>query len=92
MGMGKRFADASLAKIASVEKQLSGIMRPVAPRKEFIRGLGRRIQAGGRAAFVDHVANWRIIALLIAGMVSVGVFLAMVIRALASLGGKKRAA
>ncbi len=92
MGMGKRFADASMAKVASIEKRLSGIMRPVTPRKEFIRGLGHRIQDGSRAAFVNHVANWHIIALLVAGVVSIGVFVAMVIRAVASLGAKKRTA
>ncbi len=92
MGMGKRFADASMAKISSVEKRLSGLLKPIAPRKEFIRGLGHRIQSGTRATFVNHVSNWHIIAMLVAGMVSLAVFLAMVGRMLVSLLGKKHAA
>jgi len=92
MGMGKRFADASMAKISSLENRLSGLLRPVAPRKEFIHGLGHRIQSGNRATLVNHVANWHVLAMLLAGMVSLAVFLAMVARALVSLVGKKRAA
>lgn len=92
MGIGKRFADASMARISSLENRLSGLLKPIAPRKEFIHGLGHRIQSGNRATLVNHVANWRILALLIAGMVSLAVFLAMVARALVLLGGKKRAA
>jgi hypothetical protein len=92
MGMGKRFADASMAKISSLENRLSGLLRPVAPRKEFIHRLGHRIQSGNRATLVNHVANWHVLAMLLAGMVSLAVFLAMVARALVSLVGKKRAA
>jgi hypothetical protein len=90
MGMGKRFADASLATISSMENRLSGTLKPIAPRKEFIHGLGHRIQTGNRAAFVNHVANWHIFAMVIAGLVSLAVFLAMVSRALLALLGKKR--
>jgi hypothetical protein len=92
MGMGKRIADASMAKISSLENRLSGLLRPVAPRKEFIHGLGHRIQSGNRATLVNHVANWHVLAMLLAGMVSLAVFLAMVARRLVSLVGKKRAA
>lgn len=92
MGMGKRFADASMAKISSLENRLSGLLSPVTPSKEFIHGLGHRIQKGNRATIVNHIANWHIFALLIAGLVSVVVFLAMLARMLVSLMGKKRAA
>ena len=93
MGMGKRFADASMAKISSLENRLSGTLKPVAPRKEFINGLGQRIQAGSRPTFVNPVANWHLFALLVAGLVSLAVFLAMVARALVTaMIGKKPAA
>ena len=92
MGMGKRFADASKAKISSLEDRLSGLLNPVAPSKEFVHGLGHRIQKGNRATIVNHIANWHIFALLIAGLVSVVVFLAMLARMLVLLVGKKRAA
>jgi len=92
MGMGKRFADASMATITSLENRLSGTLKPITPRQEFIHGLGQRIQAGNRTALVNHVPNWHILAMMIAGLVSLAVFLAMVARALLTLFGKKRTA
>jgi len=92
MEMGKRFASASMAKVSSLENRLSGLLKPIRPRKEFIHGLGQRIQSGSRAIFVNRVSNWHIFAVLAAGMVSLAVFLAMVGRMLVSLLGKKHAA
>lgn len=91
MGMGKKLADAS-AKNLSLENRLSGTLKPVAPRREFVNGLGQRIQAGSRASLVNQVANWHILAILVAGLLSLAVFLAMVARALFVLYGKKRTA
>jgi hypothetical protein len=86
----KQFADASVEKINTLEKKLSGALRPVKPRTEFVHGVARRIQTGPRATlFVDRIANIHIIALLIAGLLSTAVFLAVVGRALVSLLGKK---
>ena len=90
MGMGKKLADASMAKIASLENRLSGTLKPVAARRDFVHGLGQRIQAGGRVSLVNQVANWHILAMLIAGFISLAVFLAMLARALLALSGKKR--
>jgi len=92
MGIGKKLADASMAKISSIENRLSGTLKPVAPRQEFIHGLGQRIQTGNRAAFVNPIASWHFLALLIAGFVSLAVLLAMIARTLLSLSGKKRTA
>jgi hypothetical protein len=41
---------------------------------------------------VYRIANWPILAMLIAGLVSLAVLLAMVSRALLALAGKKRTA
>ncbi|MGB8214957.1 MAG: hypothetical protein WCE68_15520 [Anaerolineales bacterium] len=90
--MGKKFADASMAKISSMENRLSGTLKPVRPRQEFVHGLGNRIQSGNRADFVEHIASWPILAMLIAGFVSLAVLLAMVSRALLALAEKKRIA
>jgi hypothetical protein len=92
MGIGKRLAEASMPKINSLENRLSGTLKPIAPRREFVDGLGRRIQTGNQAAFVIHLTNWHMLAMLIAGFVSLAVFLAMLARALLSLTGKKHAA
>jgi hypothetical protein len=88
----RKFADASMEKITSLENRLSGVLRPIKPRKEFVHGVGQRIQTNTQAAFVDRVANWRLIAILIAGFLSLGIFLAVVGRVLQSLLRKKRTA
>jgi len=92
MGIGKRIADASLATISALEKQLSGTLKPVAPPQDFVHDLGHRIQAGSRASLANHVANWHILALLIAGFITLAMLLAIVARALLGLSGKKRTA
>jgi hypothetical protein len=91
MGMGKKLADASMAKIAILEGRLSGALKPVAARREFVHGLGERIQTGQRATLANHVSNWHILAALIAGFVSLSVLLAMVARALIRLAERKQA-
>lgn len=88
----KQFADASMGKITSLENRLSGVLRPIKPSKEFVHGVAHRIQTGTQAAFVDRLANWHLIAMLIAGLISLAVFLAVVGRVLLSLLGKKRTA
>jgi hypothetical protein len=90
--MGNKLADASRAKISLLENQLSGTLKAVAPRREFVHGLGQRILAGNQGTFVDQVVNWHILAALIAGLISLAVMLAMVARALLMLSGKKRTA
>jgi len=92
MGTGKNLADASKAKISSMERRLSGALKPVAPRQEFVNRLGERIQTGNRSGFVYTVANWHVLAMLIAGFVSLAVLLAMLTRALLALSGKRRVA
>ncbi len=88
----KKFADASRGKIASMEHRLSGVLRPIKPRKEFVHGIAQRIRKTQQTAFVDRIANWHLIAMLIAGLVSLAVFLAVLGRALLSLLDKKRTA
>jgi len=88
----KQFADASMGKIASLENRLSGVLRPIKPRKEFVHGVAHHIQTGTQATFVDRIANWHLIAMLIAGLISLAVVLAVVGRVLLSLLGKNRTA
>ena len=92
MGIGKNLADATKAKISLMENRLSGTLKPVAPRQEFVHGLGQRIQTGNRTTFVNPAANWHLIAILIAGLVSLAMLLAMVARAILSQSGKRRTA
>jgi hypothetical protein len=82
----------SKTNISSMEELLLGTLKPIAPRREFIRGLERHILARNQGTSVNQVADWPVLAALIAGLVSLAIFLAMVARALLSLSEKKRAA
>ena len=92
MGMGRKLVAASVARISALENRLSGTLKPVAPRREFVKGLGQRIQSERRTTLVNRIASWPILAMLIAGLVSLAILLAMVARALLALSGKKRTA
>ena len=88
----KRISDASRGKIASLEHRLSGALKPIQPRKEFVHGIAQRIRTKSHVAFVDRIANWHLIAILIAGLVSLMVFMAVLGRAILSILDKKRTA
>jgi hypothetical protein len=88
----KQFANASMEKITSLENRLSGVLKPIKPRKEFVHGVAQRIKTRTQATFVERIANWHVIAMLIAGVISMAVFLAVLGRVLLSLLGKKRTA
>jgi hypothetical protein len=56
MGTGKKPTGASMAKISSMENQLSGILKPIAPRREFVQGLGTRMQVVNRVSLAVLLA------------------------------------
>ncbi len=78
-------------KYSSLESRLSGILKPIPPRKEFVSDLSHRIQMNNKTTLVNHLANWHFLAMLLAGVISALVLLALGIRALMILTGKKRA-
>ncbi len=90
MKAGEGIHTTPAANMKSLENQLSGILRPVPPRQEFVRGLSERIQMGNRASFVNHVANWHFFVMLIASLASVAILVIVSIRALLNLIAKKR--
>ncbi len=92
MGDGNRYVKLSLAKLESLENRLSGTLKPVTPRREFINRLGQNMQTRYRPTFVNHVANWHIYAMLAAGVVSMTVILAVIVRALVEAGERSRTA
>jgi hypothetical protein len=92
MGMGKQIADATKAKVSSMENRLSGVLKPIAPRTEFINGLGHRIQTDNRATFMKRITNWHFFAILAASLVSIAVLIAVTVRAVLALIGKRRSA
>ena len=92
MGDGKRDIELRMAKIESLENRLSGTLKPVMPRKEFVNRLSQTMQTRYRPTFVNHVANWHIYAMAVAGLVSITVVLAVIVRSLVEAAGRERTA
>ncbi len=88
----RKFADASMEKISSMENRLSGVLKPIKPRKEFVHDVAQRIQTKTQTALVDRVAEWHFIALLVGGFISITVFLAILGKVLSILIKKKTTA
>ncbi len=82
--MGK-IADASKASLNTLEQRLAGILRPIAPRREFVRGLSQRIQTPPPAAMIDRPTDIRFIVLALTGLFSLGVLIAVLFRYLPGL-------
>ncbi len=87
-----QIANASRGKILSMEHRLSGVFRPIKPRKEFVHGVAQHIRANPSVAFVDRLANRHFSAILIAGLISLAIFLALIGKALLELIDKKTTA
>jgi len=83
-------ANLSKGKLVSLETRLSGVLKPIPPRREFVRDLSHRIQRTKQASLVNHVANWHFFAMLAASLFSVAVLVAVGVRAVLSLSSKKR--
>jgi hypothetical protein len=80
MGMTQKIADASKAGLHTLEERLAGILRPIPARREFVRGLSRRIQSPPPGAMIDRPADVRFLALVLAGLFSLGVLIAILVR------------
>ena len=89
MEAGRRFVEATKSKINPLERRLAGILKPVAPRREFVSSLNRRIQTIRPPAIVDRLAELKVILLVLAGIVSFGLLVGVGIRALVNLLGRK---
>jgi len=90
MGMEKQ-GRMQTTKLKSLESQLSGVFKPVPPRKEFVRKLSQRIQGQPRQVLlVNHLADWHFFAMLAAGFLSAVVLVLVGIRALLSFTNRKR--
>ncbi len=83
MGMGQKIVDVSKTGLNTLEQRLAGILRPIAPRREFVRGLGQRIQTPPPAAMIDRPADVRLILLALTGLFSLGLLIAVLVRYLA---------
>jgi hypothetical protein len=90
MGVAKRFVDASKATYASVENRLAGVFKPVPPRQEFVRGLGRQIKIHP-PAIASRLTDTHLILIMLASMFSLVALIVVGVRAvLTFFGGRRR--
>jgi|APHig6443718053_1056840.scaffolds.fasta_scaffold577423_1 hypothetical protein len=89
MKTARQIVEASKAKISSLENKLAGTLKPVAPRREFVHGLGSHIKTNTPPTIVSRLASIHSTLILIAGLLSVSVLVAVGVRALLTLLGKK---
>jgi hypothetical protein len=90
MTTNERPSNIPKGRLTSLESRLSGVLKPVPPRQEFVRDLSHRIQSNKQASLVNHVANWHFFAMLVASLFSLAVLVAVGVRAVLSLASKKR--
>ncbi len=88
----KQLAEASMGRILSMERRLAGALQPVNPRSEFVHGVARQIRTPPRVTLVDRLSNGHFTVLLLALLITLAVFIALVGRALLSLMDRKHPA
>ena len=92
MKTARQIVAASKATFTTLEAKLAGTLKPVAPRREFVHGLETHIKTNQPPAVVSRLAGIHSALLVIAGLLSLGVVVALGMRALFSLLGKKTTA
>ncbi len=90
MSVTNQFHDATKARLASLENRLSGMLQPIPPRKEFVRGLNHRIQTVHQSNIVNYFTNLHFVLILLAGLFTLGLLVGVGLRALLVLFGKKQ--
>jgi hypothetical protein len=75
--------------IQFLEAHLAGTLKPVAPPKEIVRRLNRRIQLPNREKIVSRFSDWNRLFLVFAGVISGMLLIITVTRALYYLTGRR---
>jgi hypothetical protein len=88
----KELAENSKEKFTVLESRLSGVLKPIKPRKEFVHDIAYRMKTGSQGTFIDRIINLQFVTLILAGMISLAVFLAVIGKVLFSLLVKRRTA
>lgn len=77
--------------LESMEDRLAGMLRPVAPRKEFVHGLGNRINSFRNTLTKARTDSWQLTVFMVASLLSMGLLVALTRTVLYRiLGGKKK--
>ncbi len=72
-----------------IEDRLAGTLRPVRPRKDFVRRLREHIRIPPRDEIVVRLHDWERLAIVFGGVLSGTVFILTVARAMYHLFGRR---
>jgi hypothetical protein len=85
MSTRERLINTSKDRISALEKRLSGLLRPIQPRREFVHSVRQRIQIVRRPSIVNRFTFIQFILIVLAGVISAAMLMVMGTRALLSL-------
>ncbi|MFZ5911582.1 MAG: hypothetical protein ACOYYU_16330 [Chloroflexota bacterium] len=78
--------------LETLEAHLAGTLRPVAPPRNFVHRLGRRIHIPERRAIVNRLQDWKRLFLVLGSVMSGMVLVITLARALYYMTGRRRMA
>jgi hypothetical protein len=87
--MKKNTSSHSQERFHSLETHLAGTLRPVEPRRDFVRGLRDRIRLPEPGLVAKRVSNWHLVLIVVGALTSVAVLIATLMRALFRLFGHR---
>lgn len=82
--------DRDSESIKAMETHLAGTLKPVAPSREILRRLRRRIRIPARDEIVDRLHDWQRLWLVLGGVLSGGLAVLTVARAIFHLVGRRQ--
>lgn len=85
MSRRDEFLKASKDRLVELEHRLSGVLQPIKPRQEFVKGLRQRIDVLHKPSVVGHLSFSQFLFVILAGVFSATVLVVMGTRALLSL-------
>jgi hypothetical protein len=91
MSIKEQFVSASMDQLGLLETRLNGLLKPVAPRREFVNSLRDRIHVTQNPAIISRFTNIQFVFMMILSVISGVVLVTMGARVLVSLlsTGKK---
>jgi hypothetical protein len=90
--MSNRQEKFSSEHIEYLEAHLAETLRPVAPRKDFVKRLRERIRLPERAEIVSRLTDWRRLLLVFASVMSGMAIVITIVRAIYYMVGRRKMA
>lgn len=84
-----KISNLSEEQLDAIEAHLAGTLKPVAPRKDFVKRLRRRIRLPQRREIAVRLSDWRTLVLVFSGVLTGALVILTVARAMYYLFGRR---